>query len=146
MDMEIGLDSRKCPFCARIREQAKAKAELLKRMGTPEQEIVKLEKQKYCPFHLKVMKILTLRRTKAERIFSVTESEKTFRVNFGYKNSHSKATLLLIIPKFKGRLIVMAGGPPFYTTHEILNLFTTQELQHLTTLINTPNLETTTPT
>jgi hypothetical protein len=137
----IGLDSRKCLFCARIRERAKAKAELLRRMGTPEQEIAKLEKQKYCPFHFKVMKILTLRRTKAERIFSVTESEKTFRVNFGYKNSHSKATLLLIIPKFKGKFIVMAGGLPFYTTYEILNLFTTKELQYLTTLINHLNPE-----
>jgi hypothetical protein len=146
MDMEVGLDSRKCPFCAKIREQAKAKAKLLRRMGAPEQEIAKLEKQKYCPFHLKVMKILTLRRTRAERIFSVNESEKTFRVNFGYKNSHSKATLLLIIPKFKGKFIVMANGCSFYTTHEILNLFTTKELQYLTTLINNPNLETTTST
>ena len=141
--MEVGLDSRKCPFCAKIRERAKAKAELLRRMGAPEQEIAKLEKQKYCPFHFKVMKIQILRRTKAKRIFSVTESEKTFRVNFGYKNSHSKATLLLIIPKFKGKFIVMANGCSFYTTHEILNLFTTKELQYLTTLINHPNLETT---
>jgi hypothetical protein len=53
----IGLDSRKCPFCAKIRELAKAKAKLLRRMGAPEQEIAKLEKQKYCPFHFKVMKI-----------------------------------------------------------------------------------------
>jgi len=139
--MEVGLDSRKCPFCAKIRERAKAKAKLLRRMGVPNKEIAKLEKQKYCPFHFKVMKIQTLKKDRAERIFSVTESEKTFRVNFGYKNTHSKATLLLIIPKFKGKLIVMAGGLPFYTTHEILNLLTTKELQYLSSLINHPNNE-----
>ena len=132
----IGLDSRKCPICKEIRKKTEMKVELLRKLGAPEDMITRLAKRKYCPFHLKVMKIQILERTEAERVFNVTETEKSFRVNFGYKNHKDKATLLLIIPKFKGKLIVMANGYIFFVNHEILNLFTTNELQTLKSLIN----------
>ena len=137
--MEIGLDSRKCPICREIMEKTKVKAELLRKLGAPEEEIAKLERRKYCPFHLKVMKIQMLRKTKAERVFSISEAENSFRVHFGYKNHNDKATLHLIIPKFKGKLTIMANGYLFFVNHEILNLFTTNELQTLNSLINGKN-------
>ena len=136
----VGLDPRKCPYCRKIRESITVKIELLKSMGAPEEMIAKLEKQKYCPFHSKVLRILYLERIKAERVFSINESEKSFRINFGYRTPNHRATLLLIIPKkFKGTFLVMANGRSYITNHEILNLLTTKELHQLSTLLPHPN-------
>jgi len=120
----IPLDHRKCPICQTIQQKSTKINQIAEKLGFETKQI------KYCPFHYKLIKILSMfKDSNAKRIFRATVDEKTIKINFGCQNDEKKATILIIIPRKGGFISVVVNGRLYKNVSpEILGIFTPKEL------------------
>jgi hypothetical protein len=132
---KIGLNASSCPVCRAIAEKNAKKAELLKMLGYPEDIVKKTENQKLCDLHLKILRMYKIAKMNgAERIFKITNG-KNVRVHFGYKAGDKRSTLLLTI-NANGKMFIVANGRIYNNLDpQILNLFSTGELEKISKAI-----------
>ena len=127
---KIGLSVSTCPMCnvETAAERNAKRAELLKALGYPDKFAKKVANQRFCDLHVKRMfKIRKMEN--AERIFKVSSNNGSVRVHFGYRANGKRSTLLLVI-KPNGKMFIVANSHTYDNiSYEFLNLFSTNELQ-----------------